>query len=222
MFKHDLVELEDLKIKNVDGKRLYITPNGNYPSVTTVTSLLVKEGIAKWRKRVGEEVANKITSTASRRGTNVHKAFEKYLLNEEIPTLAPSNQFLFDDLAPILAERIGLIRGVEAPLYSDYLRVGGRVDAVCEWDGVLSIVDFKTASKRKYESYITNYYLQSSAYAVMFEERTQIPVSQIVIAIAVENDEPQIFVKKRDEYIESFQELREQFDGYNPLPLLAK
>ena len=216
MFNHDLVNLEDLKIKVVDGKRLYITPNGNYPSVTTVTSLLVKEGIKKWRKKVGEEAANKITTAASKRGTSVHKAFEQYLLNEEVSTLAPSNQFLYNDLAPILKEHIGLIRGVESPLYSDYLRVGGRVDAVCEWDGVLSVVDFKTSSKPKQEGWIKNYFMQSAAYCVMFEERTQIPVSQIVIAIAVENEQPQIFVKKRDDYIESFMELREEWDNINP------
>ena len=116
MFKHDLIEFDPLKVKNVDGKRLYVTPNGNYPSVTTITSLLVKAGIAKWRKRIGEEAANKITTAASRRGTSVHKAFEKYLLNEEVPTLAPTNQFLYDDLTPILQKHIGLIRGIESPI----------------------------------------------------------------------------------------------------------
>lgn len=216
MFKHDLVDLEDLKIKVIDGKRLYVTPNGNYPSVTTVTSLLVKEGIKKWRKKIGEEAANKITTAASKRGTSVHKAFEQLLLNEEVSTLAPSNQFLYNDLAPILKEHIGMVKGVESPLYSDFLRVGGRVDAVCEWDGVLSVVDFKTASKPKQEGWIKNYFMQSAAYCVMFEERTQIPVSQIVIAIAVENEQPQIFVKKRDDYIESFMELREEWDTLNP------
>jgi len=86
-------------------------------------------------------------------------------------------------------------------MYSDHLRLAGTVDCVAEFDGRLSIIDFKTASKQKQKSYIENYFMQCAAYAIMFEERFDIPVSQIVVAIAVEDDEPQVFIEKRDTHV---------------------
>ena len=99
------------------------------------------------------------------------------------------------------------------PLYSDFLRVAGRVDLVGKWDGKVSIIDFKTASKRKRRDWITNYFMQESAYAVMFEEMFDIPVSQLVTIIAVESDEPQVFVEKRDDHIDGFIKLRDQWES---------
>ena len=214
-FKHDLVELFDLKTVTANGKRFYVTPDGNrYPSVTTITGLLSKEAIQAWRKRVGEEEANKITKFAIARGNKVHRLAEMYLRNESVQELERSllAENMFKSLGVILDSSVGIIKAIEAPLYSNSLKVGGRVDLVAEWDGTLSVIDFKTSAKLKKEQWIDGYFMQSAAYAVMFEERTQIPVSQIVIAIAVENKYPQVFIRQRDGFIEQFEKLRKTFD----------
>jgi genome maintenance exonuclease 1 len=119
---------------------------------------------------------------------------------------------MFEQLIEILDDNVGTIKAIEAPLYSNSLKVGGRVDLVAEWDGTLSVIDFKTSAKLKKEQWIDGYFMQSAAYAVMFEERTQIPISQIVIAIAVEHNYPQVFIRQRDDFIEQFEKLRKTFD----------
>jgi genome maintenance exonuclease 1 len=216
MFVHkEDINYQELKTKNIDGKRHYVTPEGNYPSVTTVTSLAIKDGINAWRKRIGEKEANKIAGQAARRGTIVHKICEDYLNNVKInyEEITPINHFLFKQIKPILDIRLQEVYGLEVPLFSKYLRVAGRVDLVGMWDGKVSIIDFKTASKRKRRDWITNYFMQESAYAVMFEEMFGIPVSQIVTIIAVEADEPQLFIEKRDDWIGGFIELRDKWES---------
>ena len=215
MFVHkEDINYQELKTKNIDGKRHYVTPEGNYPSVSTV-SLAIKDGINAWRKRIGEKEANKIAGQAARRGTIVHKICEDYLNNVKInyEEITPINHFLFKQIKPILDIRLQEVYGLEVPLFSKYLRVAGRVDLVGMWDGKVSIIDFKTASKRKRRDWITNYFMQESAYAVMFEEMFGIPVSQIVTIIAVEADEPQLFIEKRDDWIGGFIELRDKWES---------
>ena len=119
---------------------------------------------------------------------------------------------MFYQLAEELDKHVGTVKAIEAPLYSNALRVGGTVDLVAEWDGVLSVIDFKTSAKPKRVDWIDAYFMQSAAYAVMFEERTQMPVAQVVIAIAVEQHGPQVFYGKREDYIEQFKDLRAKFD----------
>ena len=215
MFVHkEGLDYKELKTKNIDGKRHYVTPNGNYPSVTTVTSLAIKDGIKAWRERVGEKEANKIASQAARRGTKVHKICEDYLNNVDLnyEEIEPINHFLFKQVKPILDTYLDEVYSVEGCLYSDYLRTAGRVDCVGVFDGKASIIDFKTANKRKRRSWISNYFMQESAYAVMFEERTNIPIGQLVTIIAVEQDEPQLFVERRDDHIMEFIKYRDQYE----------
>ena len=217
MFPHkEDLDFKELATENINGKRHYVTPDGlKFPSVTSVTSLAIRDGIKAWRERVGEKEANKISSTAARRGTKVHKLCEDYLNNVELDygTIEPINHFLFKQIKPVLDTRLTEVYGLEVPLYSNWLRVAGRVDLVGMYDGKVSIIDFKTASKRKKRDWITNYFMQESAYAVMFEEMTDIPVSQLVTIIAVESDEPQVFVEKRDEHINDFLKLRDQWES---------
>ena len=213
MFKHlELNHDPDLKTKNQDGKRYYVTPEGElYPSVTTITSLLSKDAISKWRKRVGAKEANKISGQASRRGTKVHKLCEDYVNNNDIDfnKVEPVNHFMFKQIRPELDKHLEGIYGVELALYSNYLKVGGRVDLVGIWDGKPSIIDFKTSSKAKRHDWVHGYFMQEAAYAVMFEERYQIPINRLVTLIAVEQDEFQIFVEDRDDWIHQFIELRQ-------------
>ncbi len=211
MFKHTLVEFDELETITEDKKRFYLTPDGNkYPSVTTVCSLATIDSIKKWRKRVGNEQANKISSKASSRGTKVHKLVEDYVNNKELDfeNVLPVNLFMFKQIKPILDTYLENVYAIECPLYSDYLETAGRVDCIGTFKGKPAIIDFKTANKRKQRSWIHNYFMQEAAYAVMFEERTKIPISRIVTVIAVEQDEPQLFIEKRDDYINLFQQYR--------------
>jgi genome maintenance exonuclease 1 len=213
-FTHKTIEFQDLQTTTVDGKRFYKTPTGEmYPSVTTITGMHNKDGILEWRKRVGEQVANKISTQASNRGTRVHKICEDYLNNElHLSVHLPDAVALFKQIQPIIDEHIDLVYGIECPLYSNHLRVAGKTDCVAMFDGKPAIVDFKTASKPKQEHWIENYFMQCSAYAVMFEERTGIPIPRIAVLVAVDGDHPQIFVKKRDSYIDKFISYRKKYD----------
>jgi genome maintenance exonuclease 1 len=223
-FKHVGCDIDyDLETETINGKRFYKTPEGLlYPSVTTITSQHGKDKIIEWRKRVGEEEANRISTRASNRGTKVHKICENYLNNEEdyartnpahIHKTMPDTIAMFKSLQPLLDEHVNNIHALEIPLYSHHLKVAGRVDCIAEYDGKLSIIDFKTSGKLKEESWIKGYFMQCSAYAVMYEERTGIPVSQIVIMIAVDSEYPQVFIKKRNDYIKDFISYREAYDA---------
>ena len=206
-FIHEPVDLgyEDLATKNVDGKRLYVTPEGKkFPSVTTVLSINTRDAIMEWRRRVGSEEANRISSFAASRGTRVHTMVERYLDNRD-DYLEKSNHLTrqnFETMRPVLDENISKIVLQEAPLYSEHLVLAGRVDCIGVFDGKLSVIDFKTASKPKRWDWIHNYFMQETAYAIAFEERTGIPISNLVTIIVNDvDDHPQVFQEKRDNWV---------------------
>jgi genome maintenance exonuclease 1 len=205
--KHDIPRLE-----RVDSKagRVYQTSTGrSYPSVTSILGMLGKADILAWRKRVGEEEANRISSRAARRGTAIHSLCEDYLLNKEVnPT--PFDLETFKSIQPFL-DRINNIHCLETQLYSDHLQVAGTVDCIAEFDGKLSIIDFKTSKRIKTRDDIHSYFMQTAAYAVMFEERTGIPVGKLVILMAVDDENPLMFIEKRDDWIGQFVELRQDY-----------
>jgi len=202
---HDLPKLE--RDTAPDGTRVYKTPSGKaYPSVTTVTGLHTREGIAKWRARVGEEEANRVSARASARGTRIHSNCESYLLGESFePDIFDAEMF---NSIKFLLDKIDNIHCLETPLYSDFLQVAGTVDCIGEFQGKLSVIDFKTASKPKDRDDIYNYFMQCAAYAVAFEERAGIPIGRLVIIMAVDNDDPRWFIEKRDNWIGGFRKLR--------------
>lgn len=214
-FQHtEKLIIEKVEQINTDSGRFYQTPTGaRYPSVTTVVGLMNKDAIMEWRRRVGAEEANKISAKAASRGTRVHKICEDYINNEDVYNMKYSIIDLesFSRIKKVIDEKIDNVRLQEVKLYSDYLQMAGTVDCVAEYDGKLSIIDFKTAMKPKEKSYITNYFCQASAYAIMFEERTGIPIGQIVIMISVDDEEPQIFVERRDDYVDKLMEVRKQY-----------
>jgi len=196
----------ELEAKTTENGRVYFTPSGKaYPSVTTVLGSLSKEGIKLWREKVGEEEADKISGRASRRGEALHLACEKYLLNEMDfkmrQQMMPDTKSLFLQLKPHLDKSIGNIYAIEQPLYSDNLRIAGRVDCIAEWDNELAVIDFKTSTKEKLEEYIQNYFQQCTCYAEMYEEITGEPIEKIVVAIATEEGFAQIFVRKKQVYL---------------------
>lgn len=214
-FIHETIDLGygDLVADTQSTGRTYITPDGDrYPSITTVLSILNEESIAAWRKRVGEEEANKVSRRASGRGTLVHEIVEKYLKNESTADYLPHIRQSLENLRPILDKSIGRIFGLETPLFSRHLGVAGRVDCVAEWDGVPSIVDFKTSRRPKKKEQIPNYFAQMSGYAVMFEERTGMPIVNTVIVMDVDDSEPLVFKEHRDNYIQLLIDTKKEYD----------
>jgi len=207
-------DINELDTETVDGKRYYKTPDGKlYPSVTTVLSELSKEGIAAWRAKVGNDVANRISTQASNRGEAVHKLCEDYINNEPNYVVGhmPANIATFNTLKPILDQHLDNIIMQEVPLYSHYLQVGGRVDCIGEWDGKLAVIDFKTSRRPKSKDKIDGYFMQAAAYCVMFEELTSIPITRIVIAMSVDDHDPLVFEERRDNYINLFIKHREGY-----------
>jgi|LWDU01.1.fsa_nt_gi genome maintenance exonuclease 1 len=191
-----------IRSETINGKRTYVTPNDNvYPSITTVLGELSKVAIQKWRKRVGETEANKVSGKASRRGTSVHSVCESYIKNEDgfLDGQTPHIVELFKTIEPFL-DRIDNVHGVELALYSDHFGIAGRTDLIAEFDGKLSVIDYKTSNKIKKKEWCESYFAQGAFYGIAYEEITSIPVSQVVIIIAVENEQPQLFVEERDDW----------------------
>jgi len=195
--------LPDLKSQTFpDGKRYYVTPAGNkLPSVTTVIGAQKKASIMAWRKRVGEEAANKISRQASSRGTNVHTLCERYLNNDKLGDIMPDAKEMFKSLIPLL-NRIDNIHYQEQALWSEQLGLAGRVDCIGEFDGVLSVIDFKTSKRVKARDDILDYFWQTAAYAIMMEELTGIVVDKLVIIMAIDNEPPALFIENTADHID--------------------
>ena len=214
-FIHEKIDIgyDDLVATTTSSGRTYNDPDGNsYPSITTVLSILNEESIAAWRKKVGDEVANKVSTQASGRGTLVHEIVEKYLKNESTNDYLPHIRQSLENLRPILDSSIGKIFGLETPLFSRHLGMAGRVDCVAEFEGVPSIIDFKTSRRPKTKDKIPNYFAQMSGYAVMFEERTGMPIVNTVIIMDVDGSQPIVFKEHRDNYIELLLETKKEYD----------
>jgi len=213
-FDHKPLPKIEIPRKEIDGKRYYVTPNGDqYRSVTTILSQLTQEAIQKWRNRVGEQEATKISTSASRRGTKLHTMMEDYVGNVEDFALnkMPITTSLFLDIQPFVDSNLEDVYGIEYPLYSDRLRAAGTCDLICKYAGKTTILDYKTSSKQKKEEWIENYFIQSTAYSLMVKERYDMDVEQIVIMIAVEGDTPQVFVKDPSDYVKKTIDI---FDTY--------
>ena len=200
LFNHlgDVTPIE-MNAEMVDGKRVYYTPSGNhYPSITTVIGNNAKKqaGLAKWRERVGKEKAANISARSSGRGTKYHAIAEDYFNNNldlKKYSKFPLPVLMFQHSRSVL-DRINNIYLQEAALYSDQLEVAGRVDCIAEFDGVLSIIDFKTSAAPKKESYLYDYLVQETAYACCLQELYGITVKQLVTIVACENGETQVHV----------------------------
>ena len=194
--------LADLKSETFpDGKRYYTLEDGTrLPSVTTVLGAQKKQGIMEWRKRVGEVEANRISKQATGRGTNVHTLCERYLNNDLLGDIMPDAKEMFISLKPLL-NRINNIHYQECALWSKQLGMAGRVDCIGEFDDELSVIDFKTSKKIKTQAHIEDYFWQTSAYALMYEEMIGHPIDNIVIIMAVENEQPLLFKQKTSDHI---------------------
>ena len=220
MFTHKPVEIPELSTKNINRKRFYLTPEGKlYPSITTVLQRRKMEGLMEWRKKVGDDVANYVARTAAHRGTKVHHMCEDFLNNMEsnYPEKWAEHKknflpyVLFGQLKPVLMQKVNNILAQECGLYTDKYRVAGRVDCIAEYNGVKSIIDFKTSRKERNDDWNESYYIQASAYAEMFEERTGVAINQIVILVVTEDGVVQEFVKDKGEYLPMLVEAIDDF-----------
>jgi hypothetical protein len=202
--------LPKTKGMKVDGFRFYNIDGKNYPSVTTVLGILKKEGLQKWRDSIGEKVAQWEMGRAARRGKATHTLVEQYLKNEtpSIRDVLPLG--LFKLLKPYI-DQIDNIHLLEAIMYSKKLTIAGQVDCVAEYNGKLSVIDFKTANKERQEDWVENYFLQTTAYAHMYEETFGTPIEQIVILLGNEDGTAQCFIKEKKDYK---QNLIEAIDGF--------
>lgn len=208
-----MVPVFKLERTTIEGQRFYLLPDNKtkLKSVTTVLSeKLDKTALLEWKARVGEEEAERISAQAARRGTAIHDIAEKYLLNEESPYKGhmPINVETFKPLKRALDEHVDNILGVELPLFSKALKCAGTTDLVAQYDGITSIIDFKTSKRLKSAGWIESYFLQSTIYSLMFEHLYKIKTPQIVIMITVDHEpEPQIFVRDRGDYVNRVIEL---------------
>ena len=211
-FNHVGSDLQELKTKNIDGKRHYVTPNGSYISITSLLSNLNKDSISRWRKRVGETEANRISTKASRQGTGVHSICESYIKNEEeiLDGKMPNEVEMFNSILPLL-DRIDNVHVIEGALYSDELELAGRTDLIAEFDGQLAVIDYKTSRKIKKWEYCHNYFMQGAFYAHAYEERTGIPINNIVIIMAVENEKPLLFEETKERWLNPLNEVRHKY-----------
>ena len=207
-FNHAMVPFTELLTETIDGKRHYVLPDGvtRLKSVTSVLDeKLDKTALYEWRRRVGDAEANKVSVQAARRGTAVHKIAERYVLNEKdiYKDQMPNNVESFQPIKLALDEHVDNILGIELPLYSKALGCAGRTDLIAEYDGVVSIIDFKTSRKPKKLEWIESYIMQTTIYAMMFERMYSLRVPQLAIIVSVDNEKtPQTFVLERDPYID--------------------
>ena len=222
-FKHVDVTLPKLERETIDGIRYYKVPDEEellkLVSITSVTSHFNREIFVKWRKRIGDEEAEKITKAATARGTDMHSLTENYLKNQDLPSVPPLPDFLFK-IAKAELNRINNIHALEGSLYSKQLGIAGTVDCIAEYNGELAIIDFKTSKKPKPREWIEHYFVQCMAYGCMLYEITGIMVKKLVIIMACENGECVVYeeydkgkyIKLLSEYIRTF--VRDKLELY--------
>lgn len=217
MFKHIPYRLPRLKTRNRNGKRFYmVTPSKLYPSVTTVMAIVDQQGIDRWIEEVGEGYAKAVQIRSTTLGSELHKIVEEYLNNKD-PRESHTNIIPlahFDNIKEHLC-RIDNIRGQEETLFSHGLKLAGRVDCVADFDGKISIIDFKTSRKKKQENWIEKYFLQETAYAIMWEEMTNMSINQIVTIISGEDGSKDVYVKSRDSYKVRLREVIKEYEQLN-------
>jgi hypothetical protein len=211
----DETKLPKTKGKRINGMRFYEVDGKAYPSVTSVLGYRPKPGLLAWRKNVGEEAAKWEMARAARRGKATHTLVEEFLKGETPSTRDVLPLGLFSLLKPYIAQ-IDNVHCLETILYSHKLTLAGQVDCIAEYNGKLSVIDFKTANKERNDAWNESYYLQTTAYSIMYEELFGTPIEQIVILMASEDGAARAFVKERKEYIPKLEEeIKYFYDNFN-------
>jgi hypothetical protein len=215
-FDHKFFDFKELETKYVNGKRHYHVDGEYYPSVTTVLSGESKPALEAWKKRVGEEQANRISTAAKNRGTGMHELLEAYVLNKDMTEpmriAMPSHTELFFQIKPLLDKHVGKIYAIEAPLYSKTLGVAGRADFIADWKGMPAILDFNSSTNRKKPEYMKGYYMQEALYSFMMNEMFDFFIPRIVTLVAHECDnQAEVFEERAANWLKPAIGLVEQF-----------
>ena len=210
-------KLPQIKQTNVDGKRHYDTPSGTFISITTLLSSQTPQGILEWRKSVGEDVANYVMRTAASRGSRVNDMIEAYLSNKPLGNLTTDYGVLaaglFNLMVPII-DRIDNVRVLEKGIYSERLGIAGRTDCIAEFDGKLSTIDFKTASKQR-DEINENYLIQATFYSLAWEELTGQKIDQIAIITGTEDGYASVKVDTPTKYVKRLEDIVEEYKKTN-------
>lgn len=226
MFRH--VETPWFKPSNLkaithpNGVRFYYDPNDPndspriyLPSITTVLSDYNKSVLDRWRRKVGEEEANRIASAARDRGDAFHAMAERYIKNEDpvnfLEEFSPLHRRTFNQARRIITKHVNKVQIQEQPLMSKTLGVAGRVDLIAEWDGVLSVIDFKGSNRMKKEDWITTYFMQASAYAYCYWEMTGKLIKQIVVLISGDDFSVKSYIKNSAIYLPDFKKEKDKW-----------
>ena len=211
-------EGSELERFQIEGVRHYREKGSTiaYPSVTSVLSFINGPKFADWRRRVGNEEANRVTKHATPRGTRLHTLFEHFLNNEDVTGLkeweVPLVNLMFRAAKPELAKHVDNIYQQETQMSSERLCLAGTVDLICEWDGELAVVDFKTSAKTKPEAWLESYFVQLSAYWAMFSEKTGVVPKKLVVFLVAENGDIQIVERRNPlDYLKTLREYVSQF-----------
>ena len=224
MFNHIDLDLKPIARETIDGVRYYKIPDEEEPlrlvSITSITSHFNKQIFLDWRKKVGNEEADRITKAATTRGTDMHTLTEYYLKNEKLPKVPPISDFLFK-ISKKELNRIDKIHSLEGALYSKQLGIAGTVDCIAEHDGELAIIDFKTSKKPKPREWIEHYFVQAMEYGCMLYEMKNIAIKKLVIIMACENGECVVYeetdkakyIRLLGRYIDKFVEDKLEFYG---------
>ena len=206
------IDIPELNAEMINGVRYYDTPNGKkYPSITSLLSKESREAIRQWRKRVGEEEANKITKKAANRGSLMHDVIEKYLYNKNLLEEYNRSDLHFFNKVKRHINKIDNIFALEIPVFCHDIELAGRADCIAEYDGVPSIIDFKTSRKPKKREWCKNYFMQASFYSLALQEMTGIKVSNLVLILSNENGTIDIFQDKRSNHLKDLYNIREKY-----------
>ena len=218
MKKFNFIDLDKSKLpvtkgKKVDGFRFYDIDGKAYPSVTSVLGIKKKAELQGWREKIGENVANWEMGRAARRGKSTHTLIEQYIKGETPTERSVLPLGMFRLMKPYV-DKIDNVHLIEKVMYSKKLTIAGQVDCIAEYGGKLSVIDFKTANKERVESWIENYFLQTTGYAIMYEELFGKPIEQVVVLIAGEDGSMTAFIKEKKDYEEKLGQSIKDFYKY--------
>ena len=211
-------EIPKIKQININGVRYYDTPDGTLISITSLLKNFTPEGILEWRKAVGEDVANEVMRAAADRGSKVHKIIENCLSNKPENDLVGNYGELaarmFSQMVPAL-DKIDRIRTLEKGLYSTRFGIAGRVDCIAEYDNELTVIDFKTSTRKRDERNETHL-VQASFYSLAWEERTGEKVNQIAILTTTEDGKLDVYRDDPSNHVDRLEEMIEEYKSGQP------
>ena len=213
--KFNFIDIDKSVLPTAKGKRqgkyrFYDINGTNYRSVTSILGVRKKVELQQWRDKIGENVANWEMGRAARRGTATHNLIENYIKGEPLEEKSVLPLGLFKLMKPYI-DQINNIHCLETVLYTSKYRLAGQVDCIAEYNGKLSVIDFKTANKERKEEWIDNYFLQCTAYGLMYEELFKKEIDQIVVIIGGEDGSIATYIKEKKDYIKKLETVIEDF-----------